>query len=183
MSVATLVIVGAPMPQGRPRHRIVKSYGKAPFGVVYDPPGCKKEKQRIHTIVKNLMREKGYVMFAEHVPLRLDIIFYVPIPTGFSKVKRTKANMALIVPAVKPDLDNYAKLVLDACCGVLYHDDNSVTDLNIKKRYSNHPGTKIQAQPLFEEAPILRQPQRELQLKQNSKIKRQKCLAADAKVW
>ena len=40
-------------------------------------------------------------------------------------------------PAVgRTDLDNYVKAVLDACNGIVYHDDRQVTNLVASKRYA-----------------------------------------------
>jgi Holliday junction resolvase RusA-like endonuclease len=35
----------------------------------------------------------------------------------------------------KPDLDQFVKLVLDACNGILFHDDSQVVSLTAVKRY------------------------------------------------
>ena len=41
----------------------------------------------------------------------------------------------LIRPHKKPDVDNIAKVVLDALNGLVYTDDKQVTDLRVRKRY------------------------------------------------
>jgi len=40
----------------------------------------------------------------------------------------------------KPDLDNLAKLVLDAANGILWDDDSQIIKLHLSKMYSGKPG-------------------------------------------
>lgn len=49
----------------------------------------------------------------------------------------------LIVPTVKPDTDNVAKIVLDALNGIAYHDDAQIVQLTVLKRYSTEPKVKV----------------------------------------
>lgn len=44
-----------------------------------------------------------------------------------------------ILTRPKPDVDNFAKAVLDACNGIVWHDDDQVVDLHIIKQWSD-PG-------------------------------------------
>jgi Holliday junction resolvase RusA-like endonuclease len=39
-------------------------------------------------------------------------------------------------PTVKPDIDNYAKLVLDALNGIAWKDDSQVVEIRVKKMYA-----------------------------------------------
>lgn len=65
--------------------------------------------------------------FEAGVPLRLEAIFYK---------SRPKARKKAVFPTVKPDWDNYAKLLTDAMRGILYEDDNQITTAVIRKRYA-----------------------------------------------
>lgn len=42
-------------------------------------------------------------------------------------------------PVTRPDVDNYAKGVLDALSGIVYTDDNIIVDLHVSKHYSDEP--------------------------------------------
>ena len=42
------------------------------------------------------------------------------------------------MPSVKPDIDNYAKLVIDAMNGKVFYDDGQITTLIVKKRWSRN---------------------------------------------
>jgi Holliday junction resolvase RusA-like endonuclease len=49
----------------------------------------------------------------------------------------------LVVPTVKPDADNVAKIVLDALNGSAFCDDAQVVHLQVLKRYAEEPGVKV----------------------------------------
>ena len=56
-------------------------------------------------------------------------------PASWSKKKQEDALLSRIYPTVKPDDDNIAKIVLDACNGIVYLDDKQAVDLIVRKRY------------------------------------------------
>lgn len=72
-------------------------------------------------------------LHAGTVSVFIEAVF--PFPSGWSKAKKQQANSGIIQPTGKPDLDNIAKVVLDALNGIAYTDDSKVVELQIKKRY------------------------------------------------
>ena len=76
-------------------------------------------------------------------PVRLDIVFGMPIPQSWSKKQQDAAASLLILPAKKPDIDNLIKAVMDALNGVAYDDDNQVIELSAKKVYAPEPYVAI----------------------------------------
>jgi len=44
-----------------------------------------------------------------------------------------------IPPTTRPDLDNIAKIIMDALAGVAYEDDKQITSCSINKLYSDEP--------------------------------------------
>lgn len=58
---------------------------------------------------------------------RKAITFFIPMPKSWSKKK--KAAMVGQPHRQRPDIDNYAKAVLDA----LYEDDSGVAEIHLKK--------------------------------------------------
>jgi Holliday junction resolvase RusA-like endonuclease len=58
-------------------------------------------------------------------------------------VKRPKSRPKAIHPAVRPDLDNYGKLVCDAMNGILWKDDGQICELVLQKVYSDVEYTEI----------------------------------------
>ena len=57
-----------------------------------------------------------------------------------SKKKQKLALEYRMMPQKKPDADNIVKLVLDAYNLVLWKDDSSVTEVNVRKIYTDTPG-------------------------------------------
>jgi Holliday junction resolvase RusA-like endonuclease len=58
-------------------------------------------------------------------------------------VKREQARAGLLLPAGRPDVDNLAKLAMDALNGVFWIDDAQIADLTVTKRYRDTPGTSV----------------------------------------
>jgi Holliday junction resolvase RusA-like endonuclease len=69
--------------------------------------------------------------YAAGVPLAIKMWFYISKPPSISK-KRT-------MPVTRPDIDNYCKLVLDACNKYLWADDSQIVSLEAFKRYAPTP--------------------------------------------
>jgi Holliday junction resolvase RusA-like endonuclease len=72
-------------------------------------------------------------------PIKLNLIFYMPIPESISK----KKLQAGIFHTKKPDLDNLIKFVKDCLNGVVWHDDSQVNDIQASKVYNVSPSTVI----------------------------------------
>lgn len=68
--------------------------------------------------------------------IKVDIIAFYPMPQSWSKKKKAAAISHEIRPKAKPDVDNCAKVVLDALNSVCYLDDSQVVDLSVKKFYT-----------------------------------------------
>jgi crossover junction endodeoxyribonuclease RusA len=62
--------------------------------------------------------------------VRLTIAFYLPRP------KKHHKRGVFVPHCVKPDLDRLVRAILDALTGVVYHDDNQVTELVTAKYYA-----------------------------------------------
>ena len=71
-------------------------------------------------------------------------IFYVPVQKNCSKKVLAQKLNNEIRPAIRPDIDNYLKFVLDSIHNVFYLDDACVTEiLQTSKRYSQDPRTEL----------------------------------------
>jgi Holliday junction resolvase RusA-like endonuclease len=112
-------------PRGKGRHRTTKG------GKTYPDPKTARAEERIQWQVANEF--KGDLFTG---PLAVTI--FVDLLKPASKPKKKPCW-----PTGKPDADNYAKLVLDACNGILWKDDAQVVELHVSKSYGAKPGFQI----------------------------------------
>lgn len=76
--------------------------------------------------------------------IAVDVVFYRPVQKSISKIERQRRLTGESLPAIKPDIDNYVKAILDALNGVAFRDDKQIISLNAKKLYSDKPRTEIE---------------------------------------
>ena len=124
-------VYGEPVPQGRPRF-----VRRGNFVQTYDPEKSKKYKKLIQSSIKPLDVKIDF-------PVSVSINIFKGIPKSISKKKRQDMIDGLILPTSKPDVDNYAKIVLDALNDVLWIDDSYIVRLVINKYYSDTPRVEI----------------------------------------
>lgn len=141
-----LTIPGTPKPKGRPKARVMKAYGKV-AAQIYTPKDTREEETRIRKHVSRYMDGKAPL----EAPLKVDIVFYLPIPKSYSPRDHKQALAGLLLPAKRPDSDNYEKLLLDACNGLLYVDDGQIVDTHHRKLYSAEPRTEIALEEIITE--------------------------------
>ena len=105
----------------QPRPRFTRN------GKPYDAKQAVKYKEEIVASYKRWCN--GY-MFADDVPLAMHIIIQRKLP----KSKQRKTVDVTLPDIGKPDIDNYAKAVMDALTGVAYKDDSQIVQLKVEKR-------------------------------------------------
>jgi len=119
--------------KGRPRTRIGYAAGK-PIAFIYpDPDSAKTER-----LIKGLAFAAFHAQFGSgkfEGPVELTIEFWLRRPVSWSRKQCESA--AGFYSTAKPDLDNRAKLVMDAFNDVVWIDDSQVSDLIVRKRYSH----------------------------------------------
>lgn len=76
---------------------------------------------------------------AAGTPIAAVVIAYYAIPQSTSKRRKDMMTAGLILPMVKPDVDNVSKSVLDALNRIAYYDDAQIVQLTALKRYSDEP--------------------------------------------
>jgi len=75
----------------------------------------------------------------------IDINFYVAIQKNESIKKSVLKEKQIILPAIRPDIDNYLKFTIDSLHNVLFDDDKRIVFVNSHKFYSLKPRTEILA--------------------------------------
>lgn len=81
-------------------------------------------------------------------PIRVDIDLFYPIPQSWPDWKRQLASAETMWCTVKPDIDNAAKLQMDAMNGVAYKDDAQVVAGSQRKLYSPSPRVHVRVSQL-----------------------------------
>jgi len=129
--IAALTTVRFVVP-GKPRGK--QSVRVTRFGT-FIPPETRAETEAVKYIALAAMR--GRMPIAGPVSVRL--CAYIPVPASLSRAARAAALAGDVLPTVKPDADNYEKLVWDGCSRVVWLDDKQITDWQGWKRYSDNP--------------------------------------------
>ena len=133
-----IVIPLEPVAQGRPKFSSRSGFVKA-----YDPSKSRDYKKQVREIALEQYKE---FPFASAV--KIDVTFYRRIQKSTTKTMYLKKLSGEILPIIKPDVDNYFKAVTDALKGIVWVDDNQITDVGMHKRYSDNPRTEINIWPL-----------------------------------
>lgn len=131
-----MIIYGEPM--GKQRPRVVSRGG---FTRAYTP----EKTVNYETLIRLTWQSNAYKSdYTDCEPIVATITAYYDIPKAFSRAKREQAIKGQLKPLKKPDLDNVAKIILDALNGYAYKDDTQVSVLVVKKFYSATPRVEIE---------------------------------------
>ena len=132
----SVTIPGVPVPKGRPRFTLI-GRGASAHVRTYTPPETEAAEKALALQSRKYKPAKPL-----SGALRVDTIFVVPKPA------RVDASRSQFWPHVKPDDDNYRKLVLDALNGMFWHDDGQVCGGSSVKIYGHPPRTIIRISQL-----------------------------------
>ena len=86
-------------------------------------------------------------------PLEAVLEMRFPATASWSKAKRARALAGAEWHTSKPDADNVAKAILDACNGVVFRDDAQVVVLIATKAFSEEPGVRVVIREVQNERP------------------------------
>ena len=127
-------VPGAPVGKGRPRA------ARRGAGLVMFTPGKTADYEAL------VAATAGNAMRAHQLldgPLEAVLEMRFPVQASWSKAKRARALAGVEWHTSKPDADNVAKAVLDACNGVMFRDDSQVVILIATKAFSEEPGVRV----------------------------------------
>lgn len=105
---------------------------------MYDPAKSRKFKEDVARIAKQ-ERPSGFEPF-KGKPLGLNLEFIMPRLKNHPK-RKIKPHI------VKPDITNLAKGIEDALNGICYHDDSTIIEEHLYKRYAlpgEEPGIRLE---------------------------------------
>ena len=133
-------VPGAPVGKGRPRA------ARRGAGVVMFTPEKTADYEALvsataATALAGAMRIGTSQLLDGPLAAMLEMQF--PVPASWSKARRARALAGAEWHTSKPDADNVAKAVLDACNGVVFRDDAQVVMLVATKAFSDEPGVRV----------------------------------------
>ena len=114
-------------PLGKSRPRVTRR------GITYTPKATAEREQLVRTVFAEAYRCTRPFTCA----LRVTVEAVYPVPASAPKAKREDILSGKIVPTVRPDVDNVAKLILDALNKTAYTDDSQIVSLTVSKRYAH----------------------------------------------
>ena len=113
-------------PIGKARPRVTRR------GITYTPkPTAEREK-----LVRACFAEKYGGETPLEGPISASVIAVYPVPVSASAAKKREMYGGAVLPLTRPDVDNVAKLILDALNGRAYIDDSQIVSLTVSKRYA-----------------------------------------------
>ena len=119
------VVEGKPTGKGRPRFKRVGN-----FVQTYTPANTAEYEK----LVRLKFQNAGGVITEN--PVKVEIVAFFTPPKSTRKRDRVEMLANRILPEKKPDVDNIAKIILDALNGIAYKDDSQVVDLSVKKCFA-----------------------------------------------
>ena len=131
-----IAVLGAPVAKGRPR------FSRA-TGHVFTPART----ANFGAVLRFAAIQAMGALPPLEGPLQVQMDVKVPIPASWPRRRQEAARAGRERPTKKPDADNFAKM-LDAANLVVWIDDGQITDLQVRKSYSDKPGMFIRVQPI-----------------------------------
>ncbi|PRP70998.1 hypothetical protein BUE93_08550 [Chromobacterium amazonense] len=144
----TFFIPGPPV--GKQRARSATRIGKGADGQAktitrhYTPAKTANYEALVSWIAKQAIGNQPLLTGPVDVVMRI----FLPVPASWSQRRRALALAGLVLPTVKPDIDNIEKAVYDALNKVVWQDDVLVCDVLKSKRYAEQPGVKVTIKPI-----------------------------------
>lgn len=141
----SFTVPGEPVAKGRPKIGINPGTGRAQ---AFTPSKTRKAESDVKLFASNAMG--GRALFADAMKVEVTAFRAKGMPGKPDARIGTKARsdwdnaiIGRLAPTTKPDADNYLKLALDACNGVVWKDDALIVDCTIRRRYSDRPRIEI----------------------------------------
>lgn len=137
MKKIIFIVPGEPTAQGRPRFSARGKFVKA-----YDPAKSRDYKAFVKLIAMDAMHAHNDLQPLE-TAVSVTIHAFVGIPKSKSQKFKNAALSGMELPLKKPDVDNMAKIILDAMSGIVYKDDKQIVSLLVEKWYAENPRVEV----------------------------------------
>lgn len=128
----SFTIPGPPTGKGRPR--------MTRAGHAFTPAKTRRAEGFVQHLAAQAMDGRARL---DGVALVMTVSIAVTPPASWSRRKIAEALAGAVRPTVRPDLDNAAKLIADACNGIVYRDDAQIVEMRLIKRYALEEATLV----------------------------------------
>ena len=135
-SPITVTVNGEAVAKARPR--------MTKRGFAYTPAATRKYEAHARLAAGLAMADRSPLQEA----VRLELLVELPVPASWSKRKRAAAIAGDVLPASRPDLDNFVKSALDAVNGIVVADDSQIVEVRARKKYGDQPKLVATVHPL-----------------------------------
>ena len=99
---------------------------------------------------EELVKQYFFIKYRRINPLegriKINITAYFSVPKNTSKKQEENMLNNTISPTKKPDIDNIAKIILDALNKLAFKDDNQITKLEIEKKYGTEEKISVKVE-------------------------------------
>lgn len=140
MITIEFTVEGAPVPKGRARVTTRGGFARA-----YTPAKTREYEDVVKSAGKEAMNGREPL----ESPLKLFLLFFMPIPKSASKKAKAEMLSGMMKHTKKPDLSNMLKSVEDALNEVCYKDDSQIISVSMRKYYSDTPRVTISIREEF----------------------------------
>jgi Holliday junction resolvase RusA-like endonuclease len=139
-AVITIALDGPVVGKGRPR------FGRLPNGGVttHTPEKTARYESDLKLAAQIAMAGRPLV----EQPCSVEVQIDVEATASWPAWKLKGVSDGSVAATGKPDIDNVAKLVMDAFNKVVWRDDSLVTDLRISKAFADKPALRVYVRPL-----------------------------------
>lgn len=134
VSGISFIVPGPPVAKGRARSFVLNGHVRH-----HTPEKTVRYESTVALMASAAMRGRPLI----DGPMRVTLHVAMQIPASWSNRKTQQARDGTIRPTGRPDLDNVAKAICDACNGVVWRDDSAVVELVVGKRYADAPQVAV----------------------------------------
>jgi Holliday junction resolvase RusA-like endonuclease len=135
----TFEVLGAPVPQHRPRF---SRAGK--FVRTYNVKEDTQYREKLYWEARKAVKAP----ISRGVALRVDIEVFRSAPASLPQAKRALLALGVLQPATRPDIDNYLKQIFDGLNGIVWEDDGQIVTVMASKWYSDRPGIRVRVRSI-----------------------------------
>ena len=129
MKTIEATIFVEPIAKGRPKATNFGGHAR-----LYTPAKTRKSEAEIVASIRQELRD-NFNAFDKDMPLFLLATFFIPKPASTSK--------KVLHPVKRPDLDNYAKTLLDALNHYIFPDDSQIVSMRVRKAFGSPPRIEL----------------------------------------